>query len=667
MSDDRADGVAPFDDGLLSESALFGRTSAPPTAEDPELLDLDDIFCLDELLEIQPEAVQPEAVQPEVIHPEAVQPEVGQTTDDVPRCWGGIIAETHAACTTGFMPGKSHFKSKFCPACVTGICVPLSRVRACTLELSAQLTVTSKMQMGFWKEFPQRVESSRFRLINNTQPCTGPWIALFEGEPPSLAWAEVPPEWCSTDGTITLRVGKGTLVPVASAFRSCKKRTHEDTVVGSSSCAPPRSTSRASGSVVQMNSALPFQPLPLPFGPASSAAAMGDVAFSFSATSSASFATLSNTVALTAASSFATAPGLSLACALPLPTHQSLQHLAPANLITTETAPVKSSASAASAASSSSASASASASGSASASASFVDSYTQVQAKLVHMIRARLERSDAGEDMPADERSQLEQQLALAETLLAASQGGNLAHWRSQPDHWRSESEADRTASASAEETSGPELVGQAQDQTAGRAVAERAASMRSSMPSSAAGIQAASSQPAVSSLVSRHSSVGSDAAGDSSAGLPASSSAGSSAGLPAGFRVLVIANQIHLSPLEARVSAAVLQVAGAIVSCCDAATPASSLDVLLNGQNVLLFSGHADARVAAGGSRTLVFDRGGGAEAVDAEALVRVIAAHHETLQLVLLNGCSRSQLRILLQPWVTSQSVLSHAAGPN
>ena len=54
---------------------------------------------------------------------------------EVATCWG---AQLHfngdANCTPNFVPGKLHFKNKFCANCKEGILVPLAQVRAITAE-----------------------------------------------------------------------------------------------------------------------------------------------------------------------------------------------------------------------------------------------------------------------------------------------------------------------------------------------------------------------------------------------------------------------------------------------------------------------------------------------------------------------------------------------------
>ena len=85
-------------------------------------------------------------------------------------CWGAILAKTNQFCSTAFSPGTGHFRNKFCPACIAGVRVPVARVRACTPELGALLSVTSKQQAGFWKDAPPSQGGGRMRLVVTRAP-----------------------------------------------------------------------------------------------------------------------------------------------------------------------------------------------------------------------------------------------------------------------------------------------------------------------------------------------------------------------------------------------------------------------------------------------------------------------------------------------------------------
>ena len=57
------------------------------------------------------------------------------------------------------------------------------------------------MGVGFWKVAPANCGGGRMRLVNNTQHCTGPWLAIYEEEAPALSWAEMPEEYIDEAGT----------------------------------------------------------------------------------------------------------------------------------------------------------------------------------------------------------------------------------------------------------------------------------------------------------------------------------------------------------------------------------------------------------------------------------------------------------------------------------
>ena len=127
-------------------------------------------------------------------------------------CWG---AQLHfngdAACTPDFVPGKLHFKNKFCHNCKEGILVPLAQVRAASAELAA--CFVNKRSEGFWNNAPKSMGGGQYRILNNTAGSIGPRLALFRDQPPEFQWLPVPDHWITDDGCVRLCVAKGTLVP----------------------------------------------------------------------------------------------------------------------------------------------------------------------------------------------------------------------------------------------------------------------------------------------------------------------------------------------------------------------------------------------------------------------------------------------------------------------
>lgn len=128
----------------------------------------------------------------------------------ITRCWGAELKGDASQCFPGFQCGKVHFKNKFCASCRSGIDVPAIRIRPLSPEL--QIAFANSQSEGFWKTGPPHLGGGMLRIVNNTAACTGPWLAIYRGEPPPLAWGELPPKWVQ-HGYVRLCVAKGTLVP----------------------------------------------------------------------------------------------------------------------------------------------------------------------------------------------------------------------------------------------------------------------------------------------------------------------------------------------------------------------------------------------------------------------------------------------------------------------
>ena len=90
-------------------------------------------------------------------------------------------------CPPDFVPGKLHFKNNFCDDCRDGIMVPVAHVRALSAEQAA--CFTNKFSKGFWNVAPAALGGGQYRIINNTAGCIGPWLAVFQSNPPHLAWS----------------------------------------------------------------------------------------------------------------------------------------------------------------------------------------------------------------------------------------------------------------------------------------------------------------------------------------------------------------------------------------------------------------------------------------------------------------------------------------------
>ena len=100
-------------------------------------------------------------------------------------CWGAPF-NGGADCPPDFVPGKLHFKSKFCDHCRGSIMVPLDRVRALSAELAA--CFVNKRSEGFWNSAPKSMGGGQYRILNNTAGSIGPWIVLFREQPPNFNW-----------------------------------------------------------------------------------------------------------------------------------------------------------------------------------------------------------------------------------------------------------------------------------------------------------------------------------------------------------------------------------------------------------------------------------------------------------------------------------------------
>ena len=100
-------------------------------------------------------------------------------------CWGAPF-NGGADCPPHFVPGKLHFKNKFCDNCRTCILVPLAHVRALSREQA--VCFVNKRSEGFWNSAPTNMGGGPYRIVNNTAGCVGPWLALFREPPPYIHW-----------------------------------------------------------------------------------------------------------------------------------------------------------------------------------------------------------------------------------------------------------------------------------------------------------------------------------------------------------------------------------------------------------------------------------------------------------------------------------------------
>ena len=219
----------------------------------------------------------------------------------------------------------------------------------------------------------------------------------------------------------------------------------------------------------------------------------------------------------------------------------------------------------------------------------FVDRYVEAQRRMCALVEEHLAQADEM-GMPESERAHLMRQLDVSRTILAAADQEELVRWRSRQDALR--------------------------------------------YPYRRLGAQAP--------VTGRQGEVVANVE-------PLSPCLEDEGGSAAGLRVLAVASDQGLERpcLEACVSVALLSGGGA--ECTMAIEGSvSRLDEMLDDVHVLLFCGHADLKV--GGCRTLAFSSAGEAEAIDAEALTRVVSRHRDSLRLVLLNGCESLHLALRL-----------------
>ena len=195
----------------------------------------------------------------------------------VHECWGALLKRDLASCdlascTPGFVSGVAHFKSKFCTSCCEGIAVPASRVRTLTpeMQVEAHAWYDNSQRAGFWKMASPAMGGGKMRIANNTITCDGPWLVLYQGEPPDLPFGSMPPEWVS-GGLVRFTVTKGTLVPAYDVQRE------SDLLITSASlhleALRRRSIARRRHAASQTPKALLPHALPLPLPVATAAAA----------------------------------------------------------------------------------------------------------------------------------------------------------------------------------------------------------------------------------------------------------------------------------------------------------------------------------------------------------------------------------------------------------
>ena len=128
-------------------------------------------------------------------------------------CWGHALSGQ--PCMASFVPGESHFKTKFCSdCCASGFDIAAARV--CALGLSLVERFTNKQGRSLW--------TRGFRLVNQTLKCSGPRLVIFQDTVPAelVGTVPLPAEWLRSDAAgnqyVRFVVKLGTLCPIATAL-----------------------------------------------------------------------------------------------------------------------------------------------------------------------------------------------------------------------------------------------------------------------------------------------------------------------------------------------------------------------------------------------------------------------------------------------------------------
>ena len=143
-------------------------------------------------------------------------------SDEGSRCWGGMLAGDSSRCEPLEPTTQKciHFKERICMRCTaSGILVPRARIRV--LEVQHNSVFTNRPTQGLWTQTPTSLPG--FRVVNQTQGCTGPPLVIFETVPEAEALAQYSLRHVESGDVVHLQLCRGTFVP-----RSCAKRMRSD-------------------------------------------------------------------------------------------------------------------------------------------------------------------------------------------------------------------------------------------------------------------------------------------------------------------------------------------------------------------------------------------------------------------------------------------------------
>jgi len=139
-------------------------------------------------------------------------------SDEGSRCWGGMLAGDSSRCEPLEPTTQKciHFKERICSRCTaSGILVPRAMIRV--LEVQHNSVFTNRPTQGLWTQTHTSLPG--FRVVNQTQGCTGPPLVIFETAPEAEALARLSLRHVESGDVVHLHLCRGTFVPRSSAKR----------------------------------------------------------------------------------------------------------------------------------------------------------------------------------------------------------------------------------------------------------------------------------------------------------------------------------------------------------------------------------------------------------------------------------------------------------------
>ena len=155
---------------------------------------------------------------PLLIPEAATRLQPGSGNDEGFRCWGGMLAGDSSRCEPLEPTTQKciHFKERICSRCTaSGILVPRAMIRV--LEVQHNSVFTNRPTQGLWTQTHTSLPG--FRVVNQTQGCTGPPLVIFETAPEAEALARLSLRHVESGDVVHLHLCRGTFVPRSSAKR----------------------------------------------------------------------------------------------------------------------------------------------------------------------------------------------------------------------------------------------------------------------------------------------------------------------------------------------------------------------------------------------------------------------------------------------------------------